>query len=137
MTTLYDLLGVRRDADDDALIKAYRKAAKAHHPDLNAGDPDAARRFTQITTAIEILRNPESRAAYDRQQRRLRRRRIIIAEAIAAAVLVIVTVGGYSLIGPNASASTTASKVENNAAPGPVARGEEQQAQRTEPLKRR
>jgi curved DNA-binding protein CbpA len=130
MRTLYDLLAVR--PDDEALIKAYRKAAKAHHPDLNSGDPDAARRFTQITAAIEILRNPESRAAYDRQ-RRLRQTRLIIAEAIAAAVLVIVAVGRYALIGPNFSTSTTAGKVENSAAPGPVVRGEQRQADRTEP----
>ena len=56
MRTLYDLLGVGSDADDEALNKAFRQAAKAHHPDLNAGDPDAARRFRQIATAIEILR---------------------------------------------------------------------------------
>src|SRR5260370_23254489 len=102
MRTHYDVLGVRSDADDEALIKAYRKAAKAHHPDLNAGVPDAPRRFSQIATAIEILRNPQQRAAYDRlldrqrQQRRLRRARIIIvvANAIAAAVLVAVLAGG-------------------------------------------
>src|SRR5215831_7932857 len=104
MKTLYDLLGVRSDADDEALKTAYRKAAKAHHPDLNPGDPDAARRFRQIATAIEILRDSEQRAAYDRlldcgrRQRQLRW--IIIADAIAAAILVVVLVGGYALIGP-------------------------------------
>lgn len=133
MSTLYDLLGVRPDADEEALIKAYRKAAKAHHPDLNAGDPDAVRRFTQITAAIEILRNPESRAAYDRSLERKRQNRIIIAEAIAAAVLTVVLAVGYALHGPTFSTPTTMSKVGNSAPPGPVARGEEQQAQRTGP----
>lgn len=131
MRTLYDVLGVRPDADDEALVRAYRKAAKAHHPDLNVGDPDAVRRFEQIATAIKILRNPESRAAYDRSLERQRRNRIIIAEAIAAAVLTVVLVGGYALHGPTFSTSTTMSKVGNGAAPEPLARGGEHQAQRT------
>jgi curved DNA-binding protein CbpA len=41
MRTHYDLLGVRSDADDEVLRKAYHKAAKANHPDLNSDDPDA------------------------------------------------------------------------------------------------
>ncbi len=141
MRTHYDVLGVRSDADDEALIKAYRKAAKAHHPDLNAGDPDAPRRFSQIATAIEILRNPQQRAAYDRlldrqrQQRRLRRVRIIIvvANAIAAAVLVAVLAGGHAPVGPTPSPSTMASKVENNGVPRRGVMVGEQGLRRTEP----
>ena len=139
MRTLYDLLDVRSDADDEALSKAYRKAAKAHHPDVNAGDPDAARRFRQIANAIEILRGAEQRAAYDRlldwerqcerqyehEQRRARWTRIIIADAIAAVVLVGVLVRGYALIGRTFSTSTMVSQVENSAASGPVAMVEE------------
>src|SRR5215471_5062354 len=139
MKTLYDILGVRSDADDEALKTAYRKAAKAHHPDLNPGDPDAARRFRQIATAIEILRDSEQRAAYDsfldwgRRQRHLRWTRIIIADAIAAAILVVVLVGGYALLGPTFSTSTMVSEVQNGAAPRSVATPGEQLAQRTEP----
>jgi len=139
MKTLYDILGVRSDADDEALKTAYRKAAKAHHPDLNPGDPDAARRFRQIATAIEILRDSEQRAAYDRfldwgrRQRQLRWTRIIIADAIAAAILVVVLVGGYALLGPTFSTSTMVSEVQNGAAPRSVATPGEQLAQRTEP----
>jgi curved DNA-binding protein CbpA len=55
---------VPRDADEEALNQAYRKAAKAHHPDLNAGDPDAGRRFRQIASAIEILRNTKERGQH-------------------------------------------------------------------------
>jgi curved DNA-binding protein CbpA len=138
MKTLYDVLGVCSDADDEALKTAYRKAAKAHHPDLNPGDPDAARRFRQIATAIEILRDSEQRAAYDRlldcgrRQPQLRWTRIIIADAIAAAILVVVLVGGYALIGPTFSTSTTVSEVENSAASRPVATAGEQLTQRTE-----
>jgi len=147
MRTFYDLLEVGADADDEALNRAYRKAAKAHHPDLNAGDPDAARRFKQIAAAIEILRDAGRRAAYDRwldgkrqqqveqerQRRRLRRRRIIIANAIAASVLVAALVGRYALIGPTFSTSAMVNKVENSAARGVVATAAEQRTQRTEP----
>ncbi len=140
MRTHYDLLGVRSDADDEALIKAYRKAAKAHHPDLNAGDPDAPRRFSQIATAIEILRNPQQRAAYDRlldrqrQQHRLRLARIVIvvANAIAAAVLIAVLAGGHAPIGPTPLTSTMASKVENNGVPRRAVMAGERGLQRTD-----
>jgi hypothetical protein len=141
MRTHYDVLGVRSDADDEALRKAYHKAAKAHHPDLNAGDPDAPRRFNQIATAIEILRNPERRAAYDRsldrqrQQRRLRRARIIIvvANAIAAAALITVLAGGHAPVGPTPSTSTMTSKVEINGVPRRAVMAGGQRPQRTEP----
>jgi DnaJ domain len=138
MRTLYDLLDVHSDADDEALRKAYHRAAKAHHPDLNARDPDATRRFGQVATAIGILRNPEQRAAYDRlldrerRQRRSRRRRIVIAYTLTAAALTVALVGGHALIG-HVSTSTIVSKVENRAVPAPVAEAGEQRTQRTEP----
>jgi tetratricopeptide (TPR) repeat protein len=65
MRSLYDLLGVRADDDDQAIKNAFRKAAKAHHPDLNPDDPDAALRFRDIITASAILRDASLRAAYD------------------------------------------------------------------------
>jgi curved DNA-binding protein CbpA len=146
MKTHYDLLGVRPDADDEALRKAYHKAAKAHHPDLNAGDPDATRRFGQIATAIEILRNPERRAAYDRsldrerQRRRLWRGRIaiVVANAIGAAVLIVVLARGHALVGPGLSPSSIStsrmvSRVENRAVAGPVAEEDEQRTLGTDP----
>jgi hypothetical protein len=75
MKTLYELLGVSPDASDEAIKKAYRRLAKMHHPDLNPNDPDAARRFRQVTGAIAILYDAKRRAAYDqRLVRRLRRR---------------------------------------------------------------
>lgn len=141
MRTHYDVLGVRSDAGDEALNKAYRKAAKAHHPDLNAGDPDASRRFSQIAAAFKILRNPQQRAAYNRlldrqrQQRRLRwaRNIIVIANAIAAAVLIVVLAGGHAPVGPASSPSRMTSKVENNGVPRRAVMAGEQGPQRTEP----
>jgi DnaJ-class molecular chaperone len=62
----YDVLGVARDASQDAIRAAYRKLAKKHHPDLNPGKPEAAERFKAIGTAYEILSDPEKRARYDR-----------------------------------------------------------------------
>src|SRR5215472_1379321 len=64
--TLYDLLGARPDDDAERLRDAFRKAAKANHPDLHAGDQDAPVRFRQIVEAYDVLRNVEQRAAYDR-----------------------------------------------------------------------
>jgi tetratricopeptide (TPR) repeat protein len=65
MRSLYDLLGVRADDDEQAITEAFRKAAKAHHPDLNPDDPDAVLRFRQIISASTILRDVKQRAAYD------------------------------------------------------------------------
>jgi tetratricopeptide (TPR) repeat protein len=65
MNTLYDLLGVRPDADDETLRKAFRQAIKATHPDLHAGDPDALLRFRQIVDANALLRDAKQRATYD------------------------------------------------------------------------
>jgi hypothetical protein len=104
--------------------KAYRKAAKATHPDLNAGDPKASRRFNHITTAIEILRDAKERAAYDqlldreRQRRRLRQDHIAIVDTIAAAAVIVVRAAGYALTGPVFSTSTMASEVEDDATAG-------------------
>src|SRR5262245_9639359 len=72
MQSLYDLLGVRPDDDAETLKKAFRKAAKASHPDHHGGDPEAAARFRQISEAYEILRDAGQRAAYDRQLKRER-----------------------------------------------------------------
>src|SRR5262249_51862302 len=66
METLYDVLGARPDDDAESLKNAYRKAAKANHPDRHAGDPEAVARFTRIATAYDILRDASRRAAYDR-----------------------------------------------------------------------
>jgi DnaJ-domain-containing protein 1 len=103
MKTLYDLLGARPDDDAETLKDAFRKAAKANHPDLQVGDPDAPKRFRQIAGAYAILRDVEQRATYDRllalerQQRRLKLRRNIVSDAIAVVGLTVVLVGGYTL----------------------------------------
>ena len=66
MPTPYEILGVPRDATDDALRKAFRKLAKKHHPDVNAGEAASAERFKAINAAYDVLSDPEKRARYDR-----------------------------------------------------------------------
>jgi len=62
----YEVLGVNRDADEEAIKKAYRRLAMKHHPDRNAGDKSAEEKFKEAKEAYEMLSDPDKRAAYDR-----------------------------------------------------------------------
>ena len=62
----YDVLGVASTADADEIRSAYRKLALRYHPDRNPGDAAAEERFKEISEAYATLRDPESRARYDR-----------------------------------------------------------------------
>ena len=64
MADYYDLLGVGRDADADALKRAYRSKARKYHPDINK-EPGAEDRFKEIGRAYEVLSDPQTRARYD------------------------------------------------------------------------
>src|SRR5258706_665306 len=69
---LYQLLGVRRTASVAEIRRAFQKAARQLHPDLNPGDPVAANRFRAVSEAFEVLVDPQRRAAYDRGETRPR-----------------------------------------------------------------
>lgn len=61
----YNQLGVEQGADKSDIKKAYYKKAKQYHPDANAGDPAAAKKFAAITEAYEVLSDAEKRKVYD------------------------------------------------------------------------
>jgi len=61
----YATLGVARDADADAIKKAYRKLARTWHPDRNPGDAAAEAKFKDIGEAYAVLSDPEQRKQYD------------------------------------------------------------------------
>lgn len=62
----YAVLGVARNATQKEIKSAYRKLAKSYHPDQNRTDPDAERKFAEITQAYEILGDEKKRGAFDR-----------------------------------------------------------------------
>jgi hypothetical protein len=87
MKTLYDLLGALPDDDAEGLRTAFRKAAKATHPDVNAADPDAPLRFRQVMRANAILSDAQQRAAYDKLMVITAQERVTAAAAAAAATV--------------------------------------------------
>ena len=62
----YASLGLEKNATAEEIKKAYRKLAKTCHPDLNPDDPDAEARFKAASAAYDLLKDPESRARFDR-----------------------------------------------------------------------
>jgi curved DNA-binding protein CbpA len=112
MGTLYDLLGALPSDDAEGLRTAFRKAAKATHPDINPDHPDAALRFRELVRAYDILTDAEQRATYDEllaialqppaASTAVRTYEVIgkvASNTMAATVILAVLVGGYVLFG--------------------------------------
>jgi molecular chaperone DnaJ len=62
---LYKTLGVKKDATEDEIKKAYRKLARKYHPDRNPDDKQAEEKFKEISAAHDVLADPEKRKEYD------------------------------------------------------------------------
>ncbi|KRR23688.1 hypothetical protein CQ14_32220 [Bradyrhizobium lablabi] len=112
MGTLYDLLGALPSDDAEGLRTAFRKAAKATHPDINPDNPDAALRFRELVRAYDILNDVEQRATYDellaialqpppetKTTRTYERVHKLASNTMAASVISAVLVGGYVVFG--------------------------------------
>ncbi|MBC8872015.1 MAG: J domain-containing protein [Planctomycetes bacterium] len=62
----YKILGVKRNASQEDIQKAYRKLAREHHPDMNPDDKSAKEKFQKIQQAYGVLNDPEKRESYNR-----------------------------------------------------------------------
>jgi curved DNA-binding protein CbpA len=112
MGTLYDLLGALPGDDAEGLRAAFRRAAKASHPDMNPDDPEASLRFRELMRAYDILTDPDQRTTYDelllialqpaasaRSTRVYERVRKYASNTMAATIISGVLVAGYTLFG--------------------------------------
>jgi len=130
MKTLYELLGALAEDDADGIRAAFRKAAKANHPDNNPDDLDAGLRFRRIVRANAILSDRRQRETYDRlyakavRQRAERpkrgnfssRFRTLASGAISGALFSAASIGIYLLFGYMSDASL----VRNHVADAPA-----------------
>jgi curved DNA-binding protein CbpA len=134
MTTLYGLLGALPDDDAEGLRTAFRKAAKAAHPDTNPDDPEASLRFRQLVRAHDILSDAEQRAAYDqllalaqlapgsKSKSTMIYETIhkLASNTIAATVISGVLIGSYALFGLTLEAPATPGKTVEVVARQPI-----------------
>src|SRR5260370_8255233 len=61
----YGILGVKKNATQEEIRKAFRKLARKHHPDVNPGDKKAEEKFKDLSEANDVLSDPKKRKIYD------------------------------------------------------------------------
>lgn len=61
----YGILGVKKNATQDEIRKAFRKLARKYHPDVNPGDKKAEEKFKEMSEANDVLSDPKKRKIYD------------------------------------------------------------------------
>src|ERR1700737_4707293 len=61
----YGILGIKKTATADEIRKAFRKAARKYHPDVNPGDKKAEEKFKEISEANDVLSDDKKRKIYD------------------------------------------------------------------------
>lgn len=133
MGTLYDLLGALPNDDAEGLRVAFRRAAKATHPDTNPDNPDAALRFRQLVRAHNILSDAEQRATYDQLLAIATRppqppARAVVYEKIhrgatntmAATFIAAALIGGYTVFSHMSKTSAMAEGTARAAEAAPV-----------------
>ncbi len=62
----YEVLGLPKGADENAIKKAFRQLAKRYHPDMNPGDKQAEKKFQEVNEAYAVLSDPEKKRIYDK-----------------------------------------------------------------------
>lgn len=95
----YDVLGVKKDASQEELRRAFRKLAREYHPDVNPGLEDASEKFKEINEAYQTLSDPEERQTYDEGGRRFRGRQRGSGDGSAGAWSFFTGDGGPSAFG--------------------------------------
>ncbi len=65
---LYEILGVKKDATENEIKKAFHKFAKKYHPDLNPNDKAAEQKFKEVNLAYEVLKDKKKRTQYDQMR---------------------------------------------------------------------
>ena len=132
MGTLYDLLGALPGDDAEGLRAAFRRTAKATHPDMNPEDPEAPRRFRELMRAYDILTDADQRSTYDelllialqppgaeKSTRVYERVRKYASNTMAATIISGVLVAGYTLFGHFSNPPGAAEFLPNRTAGGP------------------
>ena len=64
----YEILGIKKTANQKQVKEAYRNLALKHHPDRNKGNPGAAEKMKEINESYAVLSHPEKRKQYDTLQ---------------------------------------------------------------------